>query len=401
MNSKKTKKKPLLVIISIVFLNSVGMTIVFPLLPFLVGKYLPESQVVVGMSTLVSVFAACTFIAAPVFGALSDQYGRKKILTISLTGSAVGYVLFGIGGALWVLFLGRIIDGLTAGNISTLFAYIADTTEPDERTKCFGYIGAASGFGFMIGPAFGGWLGTVSLSLPFFVTAGLILLSALCTLIFLPESLAQEKRTGQLLFKNMNTLVHIKDMLSVQEVKRLLILGAFFAIGLGIYQYNISVFLKDIFRWGPALVGSILALIGICDVVSRSLLLPFMLKKNSERTMGIIGLIGIASGLALIFISAYIPQNWMIAVSVVLIAFGEGLFDPSFNSNLSKAVDDNRQGKLQGVNQALQSVYRVLVPLGAAVVYLISPAMLYLIAALVALGALWLFSLLTPRPAVS
>jgi len=116
------RKNFLWIIVGIVLMNGIGMTVVFPLLPFLLGNYLPASQIVVGMSALASVFAACTFFAAPIFGALSDRYGRKKILIISLLGSVIGYILFGIGGALWVLFLGRIIDGLTAGNISTLFA---------------------------------------------------------------------------------------------------------------------------------------------------------------------------------------------------------------------------------------------------------------------------------------
>ena len=167
----KSKKYKLWIIISIVALNSIGFSIVLPLLPFLISQYLPPHQVVVGMSVLMSVFAACTFFAAPVFGALSDRYGRKNLLIISMLGSVIGYVLFGIGGAMWVLFLGRIIDGLTAGNISILFAYISDTTEPKERSKWFGYIGATMGLGKIGGPALGGLLGSISLSLPFYITA--------------------------------------------------------------------------------------------------------------------------------------------------------------------------------------------------------------------------------------
>ena len=401
MNSEKIKKRALWIMIAIVLLNSIGMTIVFPLLPFLLGKYLPDSQIVVGMSLLMSAFALCTFFAAPVFGALSDRYGRKNILLISLMGSVIGYVLFGIGGALWVLFLGRIIDGLTAGNISTMFAYISDTTKPDERVKWFSYIGAASGIGFMIGPAFGGWFGTISISLPFFATAALILMSAFCVLILLPESLSIEKRTKNISLKSINTVTHFKDMFSLKEVKRLFILGALFAIGLGIYQNNVNLFLKDIFHWGPAFIGSILTLVGLCDILSRAVLLPIMLKKFSERSIGITGLAGVSSGLGLIFLSAYFPYGYLIIASVILITLGEGLFEPSLNGNLSKSVSDSQQGKLQGVNQSLQSLYRVLVPLGAAVIYIYSPAVLYVIAMLIALGTLLMFSKLNPRPATS
>ncbi|MGA7194826.1 MAG: MFS transporter, partial [Anaerolineales bacterium] len=161
-----SKEKNLWIIIAIIVLNGIGMTIVFPVFPFLVGNYVPESQIAIGLNALVSVYALCEFFSAPVFGALSDRFGRKPILIVSLLGSVIGYLVLGMGGALWVLFLGRIIDGLTAGNISTLFAYVADSTEPEERTKWFGYIGGAIGVGTMIGPAIGGLLGVHSITLP-------------------------------------------------------------------------------------------------------------------------------------------------------------------------------------------------------------------------------------------
>ncbi|MFT3902449.1 MAG: MFS transporter [Niabella sp.] len=398
MNKERNQKSALWIVIAIVLLNSIGMTIVIPLLPFLVGQYLPESQVVVGMSVLMSIFAACTFFAAPFLGALSDRYGRKKILIASLLGSTAGYILFGIGGALWVLFLGRIIDGLTAGNISALFAYISDSTKPEERTKWFGYVGAASGIGFMGGPALGGWLGSISLPLPFFVTASLIFLSALCTLLFLPESLAVENRSKELSFKKISMVANFKDIFSVKEVNRLLLLGAFFAIGIGIYQTNATIFLKDVFHWGPALIGSLLAWVGVCDILSRAVLLPLLLKKFSERTIGVAGLIGLALGLGAIFLSTYFPSGYLMIIAVVLITIGEGLFDPSFNGNLSKSVDDSQQGKLQGVNQSLQSIYRVLVPLVVAGIYVYSPGVLYAVATFIALAAVLVYAKILPQP---
>jgi len=393
----KSKKSLLWIIVVIVLMNAIGMTVVLPLLPFLVGKYLPESQIVVGMSALMSVFAACTFFAAPIFGALSDRFGRIKILIISLLGSVVGYIMFGIGGSLWMLFLGRIIDGLTAGNTSTLMAYISDSTKPEERTKWFSYIGAAMGIGFMVGPAIGGLLGAISISLPFFVTAGLIFLSTLAVYFFLPESLAHEKRTKKLTLSSFNTLSHFKDIFSLKEAKLLLILGLFFYTGLGIYQFNFSIFLKDIYKWGPAFIGSMLTLVGACDIISRAVLLPQLLKKFSERSIGIAGLIGLGIGLSLILVSILNPSVIIISLAVVFITLGEGLFDPSYNGKLSQSVDESNQGKLQGVNQSLQSAYRVLIPLGAAVIYIYSPGILYAIATLIMLGALVLFTKFLPQ----
>ena len=385
------------IIVGIVLMNGIGMTVVFPLLPFLLGNYLPASQIVVGMSALASVFAACTFFAAPIFGALSDRYGRKKILIISLLGSVIGYILFGIGGALWVLFLGRIIDGLTAGNISTLFAYIADSTEPQERTKWFSYIGAAMGIGCMIGPALGGPLGAISITLPFFVTAGIMFLSIICTYFFLPESLSPEKRSTHFSIKSFNIFGHFKDIFTMKEARALIIVGGFFYVGLGIYQFNFSIFLKDIFSWGPALIGYLFTLIGACDIISRAVLLPRLLKKFSERNIAIVGLFGLALGLGIIILSIYISSPVLIIAAVMSITLGEGLFDPSYNGRLSQSVDESSQGKLQGVNQSLQSAYRVLVPLVAAAIYSFSPGILYGVATCVMSGSLILFSKLQPQ----
>lgn len=386
-----SKKRSLWIIVGITVLNAIGMTIVLPLFPFLLEKYVPEKDVAVVMSALVSVFAVCTFFAAPVFGALSDRYGRKPILLISLLGSAAGYVLLGVGGALWILFLGRIIDGLTAGNQSALFAYISDSTEPEERGKWFGYLGGAIGLGFMIGPTIGGLFGSASITLPFFITAGITVVSALCIAQLLPESLAPEKRTSHLTLKSFNTFSHFNEVFSLKEPRALLIMGAFFYIGLNIWQFNASIFLKDEFKWGPAFIGGVFVLVGICDILSRVILLPQLLKRTSERTVGIIGLCGLALGLGLLFLSAYIPSIYFIIGAVACIVLGEGLFDPSYNARLSVSVDESKQGLLQGTNQSLQALYHVIVPLGAAAVYTYSHGAVFGIAAVFMLCGLVLF----------
>lgn len=384
----KYRNYRLWIIIGIVLLNSIGLSIVLPLLPFLVGNYLPPQQVVVGMSLLMSVFATCTFFAAPAFGALSDRYGRKYILIISLLGSVAGYVLFGIGGALWMLFLGRIIDGLTAGNISILFAYIADTTQPDERAKWFGYIGAVMGIGKIGGPALGGLLGSISIGLPFFVTAGLILLSALATYFLLPESLNIERRTKHLSLNSFNTFSHFRDVFSLNGVLLLLITGILFYISLSIFQFNLTVFLKDVYQWTPAWIGAILTLVGICEIVVRAVLLPLLLKHFNEKSIGVVGLVTVTVGLSSIFVSIYIHSVVIIAIAIICIICGEGLFDPTYNGKLSQLVEENNQGKLQGVNQSLQALNNMLVPLCAAAIYFYSPGMLYVTATVIMLAAI-------------
>lgn len=392
----KSKQYKLWIIIGIVLLNSIGFSVVLPLLPFLAGKYLPDQQVVVGMSALMSVFAACTFFAAPVLGALSDRYGRKIILIISLSGSVIGYVIFGIGGALWVLFAGRIIDGLTSGNISTLFAYISDTTEPRERTKWFGYVGSVMGIGKIGGPALGGLLGSIDMALPFFVTAALIFISGLAVCFLLPESLPAEKRTRHLTLNSFNTFSHFKDLFSLKQVKLLLIPGVLFYTGLSIFQFNFIVLLKDSYKWSPAFIGSILTLVGICDIITRAILLPWLLKYFKEGRIGIAGLTSLAIGLALIVASLYIHSTVIISLAVIFIISGEGLFDPTFNGKLSQSIDESKQGKLQGVNQSLQSVNNMIVPLGAAAIYYHSPATLYATASFIILAAIIMYKKYLP-----
>jgi DHA1 family tetracycline resistance protein-like MFS transporter len=392
----KSPKSTLWIVVGIVILNSIGMSIVLPLLPFLIAEYLPAHQVVVGMSALLSVFAACTFFAAPVLGAMSDRFGRRTILLVSLLGSVIGYVLFGIGGALWILFLGRIIDGLTAGNISTLFAIVSDSTEPKERTKWYGYIGAAMGTGKIGGPALGGLLGSISIGLPFYITAGLIFVSGVAVYFLLPETLPAEKRTKHLTLHSLNTFLHFKDIFSLRLIRSLLIIGVLFYAGLGVFQFNFTIFLKDIYQWGPKLIGILLTLVGISDIITRAVLLPRLLKWFNEKNIGITGLIGLGIGLALILASIHFHSIVVVSLSVIFIISGQGLFETTYNGKLSKSIDEGKQGKLQGVNQSLLSANNVLVPLGAASIYYYSPGVLYAIAASVVLVAAVMYSKYIP-----
>jgi len=390
--NRQSNKYNLWIILGITLLNAIGLTMVFPLFPFLLQEYLPQSQVVLGLSLLVSVYAACQFFAAPVFGAMSDRYGRRPILIVSLIGSAVGYLFLGVGGALWVLFLGRIIDGITAGDITTLFAYITDSTTEKDRTKWFSYLGGTIGVGTIIGPAIGGLLGAVSISLAFYVTAGLTLVSAICVYFFLPESLAPEKRSKAFTARHLNVFSHFKDVFVLKEARTLLIIGFFFFVGLILYQMNLSIFLKDVFTWGPGAIGGLLSLIGVCDIVSRTIVLPQLLKKFSVRSIGTFGLSMLAFGLALVCLSAYVVSIPLLLAAVICITLGEGFFDPPYNTLLSTSVDDSKQGLLQGVNQSLQSGYRAVVPLVAGGIYFFSHSLVYAIASFLVICAIVLFS---------
>ncbi|MCC7209046.1 MAG: MFS transporter, partial [Anaerolineae bacterium] len=160
-----------LFILAAAFLNLVGIGIVGPILPYITAQYVAPDQLAAASGLLFGSFSFFQFFAVPGLGALSDRYGRRPVLLISLAGSALGYLLFGMGGALWVLFLGRSIDGVTGGNLSTIYAYAADVTTAGERTRFFGRIGAASSLGFVVGPALGGLLARISLAAPMYFAA--------------------------------------------------------------------------------------------------------------------------------------------------------------------------------------------------------------------------------------
>lgn len=188
-----------------VFLTGLGLTIVSPVFPFLVKSYTsnPSSQAT-AVTLLTSIYALSVFLAAPVLGALSDRYGRRPVLIISLFGSEIGYFIFGIGGALWILFIGRIIEGLTGGGISAIIAYFADIIPSTERTKYFGWISAVVGVGTTLGPTIGGALATFGNSVPMYAGAVITLLNAIYGYLFMPESLEKSKRSSRLFARHFN-----------------------------------------------------------------------------------------------------------------------------------------------------------------------------------------------------
>src|SRR5881296_1320397 len=178
------KKSPLFSIFLIVLVDVLGLTIILPLLPFY-AESLGATPVVVGM--LVSAYAACQLIAGPPLGHLSDRVGRRPVLLVSQMGTCIGFLILAYAHTLWIVFLARIIDGLTAGNLTVAQAYIADVTDEKNRTKSFGLIGIAFGVGFLVGPGVSGLLSQFVTTIPIFVAAGLSLTSIFCTYFLLPS----------------------------------------------------------------------------------------------------------------------------------------------------------------------------------------------------------------------
>lgn len=391
-SSKPPRTAPLLFLLVTAFLFSVGVGLVFPVLPFIVETYVPQAAgqaAVVGL--LGAVYALCSFFASPVLGALSDTLGRRPVLMLSLLGSGIGDLIFGLGGGLWVLFLGRVIDGLCAGGLSALFGYVADTTAEEDRGRVFGQIGATVGLGFILGPALGGLASHLSLNAPMFLAAGVALLNLLWGAFILPESLPVAGRRTQFDASQLNPLRQLRAALSVPAVRRLVWVSVLFSLPFTVMQVTLALLGQDALGWGPAQISTVFMLVGLCDMVAQGVVLPFLLRALGELgvarlglTLGVIGMVGLA-------LLPVWPLAAVLYVSVVIFTLGEGLFTAAQSAVISVAAPGSAQGQAQGGAQALGQLAQVIGPFGGGQLYSrLGPAATFGTGAVLVLAALGL-----------
>jgi DHA1 family tetracycline resistance protein-like MFS transporter len=389
---------PMLIVTASMFLNFAGFTIIIPVMPFLIGQYVDPDLVGPLVGIITSVYAFGQLISAPALGALSDHVGRRPVLLLSLTGSVIGYIVLGIGGALWVLFLGRIIDGLTGGNISTIYAYVADISEPRDRGRYYGILGAAGGLGFIVGPAIGGFVGEFSVTAPMFVAAAVTTANIVWAYFALPESVPADRRGGSFTWSQLNPLSPL-TLLSKSAALRIAFAAAFlFYFAATMLQSNVSVFLKDILAFGPAQIGIVLFVVGVMDIVSQGFLTGHLLPRFGERALARGGLFINAFGYILIALVALVPSVVLIFAGVIVLTLGDGLFQPSMGGIIANAAPRGAQGAVQGANQAQQSIARIVGPLLAAYLYTVAPSAPYVVAACVVLLGLTILSVFVHTP---
>ncbi|MBW3493990.1 MFS transporter [Bacillus sp. FDAARGOS_1420] len=377
-----------------VFLCGIGFSIIMPVVPFLVQPYIssPEEQALV-VTLLTSVYAVCVFFAAPALGALSDKYGRRPLLLICLFGSAIGYLVFGIGGALWVLFAGRIIEGITGGSISTIFAYFADIIPPQQRTKYFGWVSAVVGAGTIIGPTLGGLLAKFGHSVPLYFGAFITLLNVLYGMKYMPESLDKNNRLKEITFVRLNPFVQLANILSMKNLKWLLVSAFLLWIPNGSLQAIFTQFTMDTFSWKPALIGLMFSIMGFQDIISQAFIMPKLLIKLSDKQIAILGMVSEIIGYSFIAASALFSLYPLLIVGMLLFGFGDSIFGPSFNGMLSKSVDSSEQGRIQGGSQSIQALARMIGPIIGGQIYVslghAAPAFMGMILIVVAIAVLY------------
>lgn len=355
-----------------VFLCGIGFSIITPVVPFLVQSYTsnPGEQAIV-VTLLTSVYAVCVFFAAPGLGALSDKYGRRPLLLVCLLGSAIGYLIFGIGGALWVLFVGRIIEGITGGSISTIFAYFADIIPREQRTKYFGWVSAVVGVGTIIGPTLGGLLAKFGYSVPMYFGAIVTLVNVVYGFLYMPESLNKNNRLKEITFVRLNPFTQLADIISMKNLKRLLVSAFLLWIPNGSLQAIFSQFTMDTFNWKPALIGLMFSIMGFQDIISQGFIMPKLLIKLSDKQIAILGMISEILGYSLIALSSLFSFYPFLIAGMFIFGFGDSIFGPSFNGMLSKSVDSSEQGRIQGGSQSIQALARIIGPIIGGQIYII------------------------------
>jgi len=360
----------LVLLLVIALLNTMGMTIIIPLVPFLTLQYLAHpTNLAVIMGWLTAAYGICQLIAAPVLGVLSDRFGRRPILFICLLGSAFGYLIFGLGGALWLLFLGRIIDGLTGGNISILFGYIADITEPQVRGKYFGWLGAAASIGSLMGPAVGGLLATLNDRAPFLVAAGLLLLTLVWGYFLLPESLDKEHRITSISVSELNPLKQLVSAFRWANVRWLLLAWFLYALPVSMLQTTLTVLMKDCLDFNATQAGLVVTLVGAVDILVQGVLVGWFLAMLGNIRLGLIAFVLVGISYLILGSIAFFATPLLLLVGVMLFAGSGSLVENALRGLISEMVGRHEQGRVSGATQSLQSLGWVVGPLLGGFVY--------------------------------
>ncbi|MDR6570781.1 MULTISPECIES: TCR/Tet family MFS transporter [Chitinophaga] len=357
-----TSRKAAISFIFITLLIDVmGWGLIIPVMPELIAqlKHIPENEASTYGALLLSVFAITQFLFSPVIGNLSDKYGRRPVLLLSLLGFGIDYIILALAPAYGWLFAGRVIAGITGASFTTATAYIADvSTDETSRAKNFGLIGAAFGLGFVLGPALGGLLAKWGIRAPFYAAAALCLLNCLWGYFFLPESLSKENRRP-FDWKRANPFGSLKFLTTHPEIGGLAF--GFFLIYLGAQavQSNWNFFTIYNFKWSKEMVGISLAVVGVLvGAVQAGLTRVINPRIGNEKSI-YLGLALYAVGLVLF---GFATQGWMMFVFLIPYCLG-GICGPSLQSVISGHVPANQQGELQGALTSLMSLTTIIGPL--------------------------------------
>jgi DHA1 family tetracycline resistance protein-like MFS transporter len=366
---------PLLPIFLIVLVDILALTIILPLLPFFAER-LGATPLIVGL--IVSSYAACQLVSGPILGQLSDRFGRKPLLLLSQVGTCAGLLLLANATTLAMVLVARMIDGFTAGNLSIAQAYISDVTEPKDRAKAFGVIGVAFGLGFLVGPAFSGFLSQYGYSYPIYAAAALSGLSILATYALLPSGApptaadaasdpgqapaqAPERRLGVLSWGR------YAGFFRVPELGGILAQFFLFTFSFALFTSGFALFAERRFShdgmpFGPKEVGYVFAFSGLLGIILQGGLIGRLVAAIGERKVVLIGFAASAIGYALLALSHEVP---LLLVAAAFGAIGNSALRPALTSLVTRKAGRHQQGAALGLTQSFMSVSQIVAPMPA------------------------------------
>lgn len=360
-------RSPLLVIFITVFIDLIGFGIVIPVLPFYVeGTRFNASPSMVGL--LFASYSIMQLIFSPILGRLSDRYGRRPVLLLSLIGTAAGFLMLGLATTLWMLFAGRIIDGISGGNISTAQAYIADITTPENRAKGMGMIGAAFGLGFIFGPAIGGILSRWGIEVPFLFAAGLALANATLLYFTLPETVTKDHPAR--VSAATARWKHLFEALKQRRLALVLTIYFLFIVAFSIMTSSFALFTMFRFGYDAHDTGWLFGYVGVIGAIIQGGLIGRLVRSFGEMRLVVTGAFLFTASLFIIPLTG--PESGLAVLLAVgaLFATGNALSTPSLTSLASRSASRAGQGGVLGVTQSVASLARAVGPL-------IASAMIY------------------------
>ena len=352
----------------IVFTDLVGFGLIIPLLPFY-GEHFQATPAEVG--ALMAIYSLAQFIAAPLWGRLSDRVGRKPVLALSLLGATLSYVWLAYSESLWMLFAARALGGFMAGNIATAFAYVADVTTPANRAKGMGIVGAAFGLGFIFGPAIGGILAGADpmhadYQTPALIAAALSAVAMMLTVLILPKSLSQSVRQAHRAMPPADRRQALAQALRRPSVGRLITIAFLATFVFAGIETIFAMWSRRRFGWGPEQNGYLFAFIGLISATVQGGLVGRLAKHFGEHRLVVAGAATLAIG---IFATPFASSVSLLGFTMLGVALGFGLMTPSLNSLVSLSVDAGVQGGTMGVTRSATTLARVLGPAWAGLLF--------------------------------
>jgi MFS transporter, DHA1 family, tetracycline resistance protein len=356
----------LLPIFLIVTVDILGLTLILPILPFYAEHYGASPQTV---GYLVTIYALCQLLSGPLLGRLSDRTGRKPMLLVSQLGTCLGFILLARSHALWMIFLSRFIDGITAGNLPIAQAYISDVTEPQNRARAFGVIGIAFGVSFFLGPAVSGYLSQYGFATPAWAAAGLSLTSMLCTYFLLPSARPHPPADSDGIDaveagSPFNLRLYWKYFRD-PALGHLLLQFLFFGLAFADFMSGFALFAERRFTahghaFGAREIGYYYTYLGFLAIISQGYLLPRLVKRFGETRLVVSGFCAQAIGYGSMALVYHVPALMGVAI---INSFGSGILRPALTSLISQRASRRDQGAVMGISQSLVSIGQILSPI--------------------------------------